>query len=74
MSRLTHGTKLEKWMRENRYTDNAFAAGINGVTKGKPVSGRTVTKWRSGSTFPRVASMIAIKEFTKGAVTANDFV
>ena len=74
MRRIDHGTKIAVWMRENRYTDDAFAAEINKVTVGSPISGRTVAKWRSGETFPRHASLAAIKKVTKGAVTPNDII
>lgn len=72
-------TALQRWMRDNRCSDAAMAAGINEILAKagkKPVSARSVAKWRTGEdgTVPRPATQLAILEFTNGAVTPADLI
>ena len=72
-------TALQRWMMENRCSDAAMAAGINDILQKagkKPISARSVAKWRTGEdgTVPRPATQLAILEFTDGAVTPADLV
>lgn len=74
-------TKLERWMRENRYSDTAFAAAVEAEIEnltGEPVeiSPATVAKWRLGgpdAPLPRKHALRAIYVVTKGEVDPNSF-
>lgn len=74
-------TKLERWMRENRYSDTAFAAAVEAEIEnmtGDPaeIASGTVTKWRLGgpdAPLPRKHALRAIYVVTKGEVDPNSF-
>lgn len=64
-------------MRDNRWSDPAFAKAINEILAReghKPISARSVAKWRRGDGIPRPATQRAIKELTGGAVTPDNLV
>lgn len=76
-------TKLELWMRQNRYSDAAFAAAleaeIENMTGGDytNISSGSVAKWRLGgptAPMPRKQALRAIYVITKGEVDPNSFV
>ncbi len=70
-------TKLQAWMRDNRWSDPAFASALNVILEregSKPISAKSVAKWRRGDGVPRPATQRAIKELTADAVTADDLV
>lgn len=70
-------TALQRWMRDNRWSDPAFANAINEIlARGnhKAISAKSVAKWRRGDGVPRPATQLAIKELTRGAVTPDDLV
>lgn len=74
-------TKLELWMRENRYSDAAFAAAVEAELRlnmghDETISARAVTKWRLGgpdAPVPRKHTLQAIYTVTNGEVDANSF-
>lgn len=74
-------TKLELWMRANRYSDAAFASAVEGqihALTGEEVtiSSGTVAKWRLGGSdapMPRKLALRGIYLLTKGAVDPNSF-
>lgn len=68
------GTKFERWLRENRYTDPQFAAAMAKQLQISQFSPRTVEKWRLGLATPRKPSMLAIMKITDGAITADSFI
>jgi transcriptional regulator with XRE-family HTH domain len=59
--------RLRDWLKKKKMTPDQFAAGV-GASRGG------VLKWISGERFPRPAHLAAVFNFTKGMVTANDFV
>ena len=70
-------TPLQKWMRDNRWSDPAFAAAVNehlAKEAVKPISAKSVAKWRRGEGVPRPATQRAIKAVSGGAITADDLV
>lgn len=69
----TPPTKFAVWLRENRYTDPAFAKEMAKELKLETFSHRTIEKWRLGLAMPRPASVKAIKAITGGAITMETF-
>ena len=65
-------TKLDLWMKQNRYTDRLFAEAIS-KDLSRSISARAVYKWRHKLAVPRVAAINAIIRITDNTVTANDF-
>lgn len=64
-------------MRDNRWSDPAFSNSINEILRRsnhKPISAKSVAKWRRGDGVPRPATQLAIRELTGGAVTPDDLV
>jgi hypothetical protein len=65
--------KLETWMRENRYSDPAFAREVSKVAN-HIYSARSVENWRRGFSMPRFEAVEAMRAVTAGAVTYEDHV
>lgn len=58
--------KLSDYMTVNKLTDREVA---NAVSRDRS----NVTRWRLGVTRPDFEALIALEQFTKGKVTAKDF-
>lgn len=65
-------TKLDRWMKENRYSDRLFAEKL--ATVGVRVSARTVESWRQGRAMPRKKALGGIKTVTNDEVLPNDWI
>ena len=60
--------KLSSYMEQNGWDDAKMATLIGQCTAS------AVKKWRSGERFPRMRTIIRIRDITGGEVSANDFV
>jgi hypothetical protein len=60
-------------MRENMYSDQAFADRVSIEMGGEIISPAAVRKWRLGVAMPRRLKLIAIQRVTDGAVMPNSF-
>lgn len=68
-------TPFGAWLRDNRYSDTAFAAVMDEVDPDSaPHSPRSVQNWRLGLNGPRGKAVQTIRTITKNAVDANSFV
>lgn len=66
-------TKLEQWMRLNRYSDKAFAKALAPHMK-KAVGPGAVYQWRHRLRTPRPDAMAAIRLITKDKVRPDSFI
>lgn len=64
---------LKEWRKINRYTQDAFAAALQGHVKSvKKLTQRTVGSWEKG-VMPRPFWLKAVADFTHNKVTSKDF-
>jgi hypothetical protein len=60
--------KLDTYLKKHRLTSEGFAQACGGL------SGQTVHNYRHGIRFPSAGNLLRIRQVTKGAVVADDFV